>query len=128
MPSITVFFINLFVCFVSIVLHKHLSVYYRSFLCRTAHELDLWQMSMRAEVKSGHISQKGYRDSPVIILCPFTDYPIIPSLFCIQMAHIQHEVLENQKCDTLQFHGVAYYLITIASAVIFCYFNGTNLY
>ncbi len=44
------------------------------------------------------------------------------------MAHIQHELLENQKCDTLQFYGVAYYLITIASAVIFCYFNGTNLY
>ncbi len=83
---------------------------------------------IRAEVKSGHISPKGYRDSPVIILCPFTDYPIIPSLFCIQMAHIQHELLENQKCDTLQFYGVAYYLITIASAVIFCYFNGTNLY
>lgn len=46
------------------------------------------QVNMRAEVKSGHISHKGYKDSPVIILCP--DYPIIPSLFCIQMAHIQH--------------------------------------
>lgn len=72
-------------------------------------------MNMRAEVKSGHISQKGYRDSPVIIPCPFTDYPIIPSLFCIQMAHIQHELLEHQKCETLHLYDVACYLIAIAS-------------
>lgn len=44
------------------------------------------------------------------------------------MAHIQHELLENQKCDTLQFYGVAYYLITIVSVVLFCYFDGINLY
>lgn len=33
------------------------------------------------------------------------------------MAHIQHELLEHQKCDTLQFHYVACYLVAIASVL-----------